>query len=145
MESDPEMRFGSTWGQVDALFRVKALSGDEKDALKNILREVLQRSREGDDRFAGAGKSERSPARLGYRSGYYERSLITRVGKLELRVPQDGMDTFQPSYSSAIKDLRKRWYRPWPRCTCKGYQPERSRQSQRSCAAIRFRPLRSVQ
>jgi putative transposase len=27
--------------------------------------------------------------RLGYRSGYYSRSLITRVGTLELRVPQD--------------------------------------------------------
>jgi len=24
-----------------------------------------------------------------YRSGYYPRSLVTRVGKLELRVPQD--------------------------------------------------------
>ena len=29
------------------------------------------------------------PARLGYRSGYYSRTLVTRVGKLELRVPQD--------------------------------------------------------
>ena len=37
----------------------------------------------------GAEKGERSAARLGYRSGYYSRTLITRVGKLELRVPQD--------------------------------------------------------
>jgi transposase-like protein len=37
----------------------------------------------------GAGKGERTAAPLGYRSGYYTRSLITRVGKLELRVPQD--------------------------------------------------------
>ena len=37
----------------------------------------------------GAGKSERTGARLGYRSGYYARTLVTRVGKLELRVPQD--------------------------------------------------------
>jgi putative transposase len=36
-----------------------------------------------------AEKGERAPARLGYRSGYYGRTLITRVGKLELRVPQD--------------------------------------------------------
>ena len=36
----------------------------------------------------GAG-SERLGARLGYRSGYYTRTLVTRVGKLELRVPQD--------------------------------------------------------
>ncbi len=37
----------------------------------------------------GAGKGERTEARRGYRSGYYGRTLITRVGKLELRVPQD--------------------------------------------------------
>ena len=37
----------------------------------------------------GAAKSERTSQRRGYRSGYYERTLITRVGKLEIRVPQD--------------------------------------------------------
>jgi Transposase, Mutator family len=37
----------------------------------------------------GAQKGERVQERLGYQSGYYPRSLITRVGKLELRVPQD--------------------------------------------------------
>src|SRR5690606_39954696 len=37
----------------------------------------------------GAEKGERTQERLGYRSGYYRRSLVTRVGTLELRVPQD--------------------------------------------------------
>ncbi len=37
----------------------------------------------------GAEKGERMVARLGYRSGYYTRTLVTRVGKLELRAPQD--------------------------------------------------------
>ena len=37
----------------------------------------------------GAEKGERIEGRLSYRSGYYTRSLVTRVGKLELRVPQD--------------------------------------------------------
>jgi hypothetical protein len=36
----------------------------------------------------GAEKGERVAGRQGYRSGYYGRTLITRVGKLELRVPQ---------------------------------------------------------
>ena len=36
-----------------------------------------------------AEKGERTSERLGYRSGYYMRALITRVGTLELRVPQD--------------------------------------------------------
>jgi transposase-like protein len=37
----------------------------------------------------GAEKGERTAAWLGYRSGYYTRTLVTRVGKLELRAPQD--------------------------------------------------------
>merc|ERR1712150_222908 len=37
----------------------------------------------------GAAKGERTEERLGYRAGYYGRTLVTRVGKLELRVPQD--------------------------------------------------------
>jgi len=30
----------------------------------------------------GAEKSERTEGRQGYRSGYYRRSLVTRVGKI---------------------------------------------------------------
>ena len=35
-----------------------------------------------------AAKGERTGGRLGYRSGHYTRSRVTRVGKLELRLPQ---------------------------------------------------------
>ena len=38
----------------------------------------------------GAGLGERTAVRTGYRSGYYSRGLVTRVGKLELLVPRDG-------------------------------------------------------
>ena len=38
------------------------------------------------DEALGAGKSERTAGRRGYRSGYYGRGLITRVGKIRLRV-----------------------------------------------------------
>jgi putative transposase len=34
-----------------------------------------------------AEKGERTRGRLGYRSGHYGRTLVTRVGKIELRVP----------------------------------------------------------
>lgn len=36
----------------------------------------------------GAEKGERTPHRLGYQACYSSRSLLTRAGKLELRVPQ---------------------------------------------------------
>jgi transposase-like protein len=37
----------------------------------------------------GALPGERVASRLGYRAGYYTRGLVTRIGKLELRVPRD--------------------------------------------------------
>ena len=43
----------------------------------------------------GARKSERTPERTSYRSGYYSRGLVTRVGKLELEVPQDRKGHFR--------------------------------------------------
>src|SRR5579885_2288052 len=42
----------------------------------------------------GAAKNERTEGRLGYRSGYYTRGLVTRLGKIELRVPQDRQGRF---------------------------------------------------
>jgi len=69
---------------------VKELMGANHDALREIVQDLLQEMLEGEMTEAlGAGRSERSDARVGYRSGHYNRTLITRVGKLELRVPQD--------------------------------------------------------
>jgi putative transposase len=74
--------------------------GDDKDSLKEPLREVLQEVLEQEMTDAlGAEKGERSPGRLGYRSGYYSRGLVTRVRKLELRIPRDrqGMPAMRKS------------------------------------------------
>src|SRR3546814_1307572 len=71
------------------------LLAQEPDALREIVRSVMQAMLEAEmDEALGAGKSERSDARLGYRSGHYPRTLVTRVGKLELRVPQDRAGRF---------------------------------------------------
>jgi transposase-like protein len=56
---------------------------------------VLQEFLEGEmAETLGAGKYERTGGRLGYRSGYYARQLNTRVGTVELRVPQDRQGRF---------------------------------------------------
>jgi len=64
------------------------IEGDEgfRGVLQGVVQEVLEAQM---DEAIGAGKWERTDARVGYRSGYYPRTLVTRVGKLELRVPQD--------------------------------------------------------
>lgn len=62
----------------------------EEDFLRPLVEQVVQQVLEAEmDEALQAEKGERTPERLGYRSGYYDRNLITRVGKLELRVPQD--------------------------------------------------------
>lgn len=67
----------------------EALESDG-DVLRALVHQVIEQVLEAEmDEALGAGKSERVEGRLGYRSGYRSRTLITRVGKLELRVPQD--------------------------------------------------------
>jgi putative transposase len=74
----------------------KQLIAEQQDFLRPLIREVLQQVMEAEmEDIVGAEKSERTPNRSGYRSGYYGRTLVTRVGKLELRVPQDRQGRFR--------------------------------------------------
>src|SRR6476620_11596581 len=74
----------------------KAMMAEQKDFLRPLIQEVLQQVMEAEmDEALGAEKSQRTPMRVGYRSGYYGRTLVTRVGKLELRVPQDRQGRFR--------------------------------------------------
>jgi len=75
---------------------LKQILAEDRDLLKVIVEEVLQQVLEAEmEEALQAGKSERTANRLGYRSGYYSRTLVTRVGKLALRVPQDRQGRFR--------------------------------------------------
>jgi putative transposase len=68
----------------------KEAIASDAEGLKALMRAAFQEVLEAEMTEAlGAAKSERTERRLGHRSGYYERDLITRIGKIELRVPQD--------------------------------------------------------
>ena len=68
---------------------------EDKDFLKALIQPLIQEVLEAEmDEALGAEKGQRTEGRRGYRSGYYPRTLITRVGKLELRVPQDRQGRF---------------------------------------------------
>ena len=74
---------------------VKAVLAGDEEFLRALVRTALQEVLEVEMAEAlGAEKSERTAGRLGYRSGYYGRTLTTRIGKLELRVPQDRAGRF---------------------------------------------------
>lgn len=70
----------------------------------------------------GAAKGERTSTRQGHRSGCYERGLVTRVGKLELRAPQDRDGRFSTGlferYQRSEKALVASTLGSVPRFTC---------------------------
>src|SRR5246500_2341527 len=74
---------------------IKAILAEDEEFLRALVRMAPQEVLEAEMTEAlGAEKGERASGRQGYRSGYYGRTLITRVGKLELRVPQDRAGRF---------------------------------------------------
>lgn len=75
---------------------IKSILMESGDPIREIVQETVQQILECEmDELLQARRGERSEERTGYRSGYYGRSFITRVGKLELRIPQDRAGRFQ--------------------------------------------------
>jgi len=72
------------------LDEVKHALVEQKDFLVPMVQEAVQSVLEMEmEECLQAAPYERSPGRMGYRSGYYRRRLVTRVGTISLRVPQD--------------------------------------------------------
>jgi putative transposase len=75
---------------------LQQLLAEDRDLLQTIVEQTVQQILQAEmEEVLQAGKSERTETRLGYRAGYYSRTLITRVGKVELRVPQDRQGRFR--------------------------------------------------
>jgi len=75
----------------------------EKYADGDLLRElgqlVLQRLMEAEaESRCGAGLHERSPGRVNHRNGYRARTLETRLGTLDLRIPKLRSGSYFPSF-----------------------------------------------
>lgn len=78
------------------------------DGLREVVRTVRQEVLTAEMTDAlGAAKGERGAGRLGYRSGYHGRTLVTRVGKPELRVPQDREGRFSTELSERCQPARQ--------------------------------------
>ncbi len=75
--------------------QMKEVLQQDGELLRPLVQALVQELLEAEmDQCLKAGRYERNHQRLGYRSGYYSRKLITRVGKLELQVPQDRQGRF---------------------------------------------------
>jgi transposase-like protein len=87
---------------------LKAVIAGDQDLIRGIVQIAVQEFLEAEmDEALGAAKGERTDGRLGYRSGYYPRKLIARVGTLELRVPQDRQGRFSTEIFSRYQRSEK--------------------------------------
>jgi putative transposase len=76
--------------QIEQYITNMESSDDSDDWLQELVGILTQELLELEfEEFLGAEPYERSQDREGYRNGYRERDLVTRVGKLTLRVPRD--------------------------------------------------------
>jgi putative transposase len=94
--TDPCEGHTMTKGKVKAeVIDLKGLLARDEDFVRAAVEALVQAALEAEmTETIGAAKGERTETRLSYRSGYYSRSLVTRVGTLELRVPQDRLGRF---------------------------------------------------
>jgi putative transposase len=89
---------------------VEAGLDGQPERFKVLLKEAIEEVLEAEMSEAlQARPGERTETRLGYRAGYYNRVLISRIGKLELRVPRDREGRFSTElferYSRSEKAL----------------------------------------
>src|SRR5262245_60641213 len=92
-----------------ALAEIKSLLSADKDFLKPLVRTVLQEVLEAEMTEAlGASKGERAEGRLGYRSGHYSRSLVTRMARSSSEYRRTVRGGSRPSCLSATSARRRR-------------------------------------
>jgi putative transposase len=107
----------------------QAMLLDDPTFLKEIVERVLQELLEAEmTEHIGAAPYERTERRTGQRNGYKPRTLRTRVGTLNLLLPQDREGTFSTRlFSRYQRNERRLWcWRLW-RCTSRAFRPGRSR------------------
>lgn len=90
---------------------VEALVASDPDLMKALMKQALQEVLEGEmTELLGAAPGERTDSRQGYRAGYYSRGLVTRIGKLELRVPRDRGGEFSTALpAQARREPERAW------------------------------------
>ena len=103
---------------------VKALLAGDEEFLRALLRTALQEVLEVEMAEAvGAEKGERTPRRLGYRSGYMGEPWSPGSASSSCACRRTALDGSRPNCSNAISARSGRWWRRWRRCTCRGSRP----------------------
>src|ERR671932_2198102 len=89
------------------LAELLAKAGDG-DFLRGVAEAVLQMLMEADvEGLIGAGRHERTGERLNWRNGFRDRTLDTRLGSLQLRIPKLRQGSYDPPFLEPRKTSEK--------------------------------------
>ena len=89
------------------LTELLAKAGDQ-DFLRTVAESVLQLIMEADvEGLIGAGRFERSAERATWRNGHRERSLETRLGTLNLKIPKLRTGSYFPGFLEPRRTAEK--------------------------------------
>jgi putative transposase len=93
----------------DRMALIEALQkADDGNFLRSLAETVLQILMEADvEGMIGAGRYERSGERSTWRNGYRDRTLDTRLGQLNLRIPKLRAGSYFPPFLEARKTTEK--------------------------------------
>lgn len=81
---------------------------DQDGYMKKIVQDALQAAIIAEfDKFIGAKHYERAEERNGYRNGFYQRKLNTKVGSLTLNICRDRAGEFSPELFDAYQRSEK--------------------------------------
>lgn len=109
---------------------------DDPDFLRDIVQAVLQRLLEAEiTEHVQAAPFERSEKRRGYRNGYRDRQLRTRVGRLHLLVPMDREGTFRTELFERYQRSEKALVSTLMEMYLEGVSTRKVKDSPRRCAA----------
>ena len=95
---------------------------DIGNCIKMLINQAMLVERE---HYLGAKNYERADSRTGYANGFKKKVLKSRLGALELSVPQVRDGEFYPSFLSAEFVQIERLKLVWQKCMYKVYQLER--------------------
>lgn len=96
----------------------KSLEEGHGDALRGLLTRMLMMTMESEvSRACGAGYRERPDGRENRRNGYRDRTLETRLGTVQLRVPKLRRGSYFPSFL----EPRRRWEKAFVNVVAEAY------------------------
>lgn len=93
----------------DRMALIEAIQkADDGNFLRALAETVLQIIMDTDvEALIGAGRHERSDGRLTYRNGYRDRTLETRLGALNLRIPKLRQGSYFPGFLEPRRTVEK--------------------------------------